>query len=257
MGGHANGSFCWVDLAAHDYDGAVGFYGTIFGWTHEPAPPGGPRYGMFKDGDAVVAGIGEMAPEMKAVMPSVWNSYVQTADARATVAKAKELGGEVVFDAYETPGGTGTLAFLKDPTGAVFALWQPAAHTSPAKLGEPFACCWQELATRDPEAAQAFYGALFGWTFTPGSSPEVVYFISNGDQMIGHFIRMNEQWGDLPPAWTPYFAVKDTDATCEAVKAAGGTVPVEGTDIPAGRFAVIGDVQKAHSYVIQLAHPPG
>ena len=254
MAEHAPGDFCWVDLSAHDYDGARAFYEAVFGWPlANPPGGGGPRYGMFSADDEVVAGMGEVPPEMRGHFPSVWNNYVRTEDVRATVARGTELGARVIFDAYETPSGTGTLAYLADPSGAIFGLWEPAAHTGAARMGEPGSACWQELGTREVEKATAFYEALFGWTIQPSTAPGVEAFLANGDKMIGHVLRLNEAWGDHPPRWMPYFAVEDADATCRSVQAAGGAVVVAATDITAGRFALVRDVQGAHSYVIRLA----
>ena len=43
------------------------------------------------------------------------------ADADATVAKAKQLGGTVIREPWSVPT-VGRIAILKDPTGAVFAI---------------------------------------------------------------------------------------------------------------------------------------
>jgi predicted enzyme related to lactoylglutathione lyase len=251
------GFFCWVDLSAHDYDRAVAFYGEAFEWTHETTSADGPgRYGMFSHDGQVVAGIGEVPQDMQERMPSVWNSYVAVADAAAAAARAEELGGKVIFDAYETPSGTGRLSSIQDPTGAVVAVWEAGTHAGGAKFNTPVSLCWQELATRDAETAAAFYTALFGWEM-PLQDGELAATIAKDGRPQAHVLRMNDQWEGVPPAWSPYFAVEDTDAMVVRVKAAGGAVPVGPVDIPAGRFAVIADAQGAHCYVMQLSEPLG
>lgn len=245
------GMFCWVDLTATDYDGSIAFYGKVFGWTHEDTGPGGGgRYGMFAHDGQIVAGIGEVPPG--APLPAVWNNYVASDDVRASVAKAKALGAEVIFDAYETPTGSGCLAYVKDPTGAVVALWQAKSHAGGAKFNLPVSLCWNELATRDIEAAKTFYAGLFGWTYAHQPGPTPIVVVQNEGRANGHLLQMNEQWEGMPPAWAPYFAVADVDATCAAITANGGTVAVPPTDIAPGRFAVIADPQGAHTYLIRL-----
>lgn len=250
------GQFCWVDLNAKDFDGMQEFYGELFGWelSAQPSPRG--RYGLFTlDGD-IVAGMGEMSAEMvEGGMPSVWNSYVATADCAASVARAKELGGEVLFDTYETPTGSGKLAFLQDREGAVFALWEAKEHIGAQRVNEPGSFSWNELATRDMEAATGFYGELFGWSWqeVPGPAPMAVCAV--GDQMNGHALLMNEQWDGIPPNWAVYFAVGDTDVAVKQVEALGGKVMVPPMDIPQGRFAVVSDPGGAHFYVMKLANP--
>ncbi len=59
----------------------------------------------------------------------------------------------------------GRMAVLADPTGAVFGIWQAGTNVGAGVVNEPGAITWNELNTRDPEAAKAFYGVVFGWTF--------------------------------------------------------------------------------------------
>jgi len=254
---YAPGQFCWVDLNTKDYDGMARFYGELWGWTLETDTTPNGRYGIFLRDGAPVAGMGEMSAEMAAGgMPSVWNSYVAVDDCAAVVAKAKELGAEVLFDAYETPNGSGTLAFLKDPEGAVFALWQGADHSGSAVVNEPGSFSWNELGTWKVDEATKFYTALFGWTTEVTPGPTTVVVFHNEGRPNGHALQMTEEWEGIPPHWSVYFAVEDTDATVKQVEALGGKVHVPPTDIPPGRFSVIEDPGGATSYVIQLASPP-
>src|SRR2546421_4113820 len=55
------------------------------------------------------------------------------------------------------------MAVIRDPTGAVVALWEPRRHIGAGVVGEPGTPCWNELVTSDPECAGAFYGALLAW----------------------------------------------------------------------------------------------
>jgi predicted enzyme related to lactoylglutathione lyase len=63
-----------------------------------------------------------ITPEMGPVPPH-WLSYVFSHDINADLAKAKAAGATVLKEAMEVPN-TGTLAIIKDPQGAVIALWK-------------------------------------------------------------------------------------------------------------------------------------
>jgi hypothetical protein len=108
--------------------------------------------------------------------------------------------------------------------------------------------CWVDTNQPDPEAAVAFYGGLFGWEFenvTPPGAP-VRYFLAllHGDPVAGV--------ASLPPgperavAFDTYVWVTDTDETAAKVRAAGGTVLGEPTDVgEAGRTALCADSEGA------------
>ena len=57
-------------------------------------------------------------------MPSYWGVYFTVADADATVARAQELGGSVMFGPDDTP--VGRLAAIVDPQGGNFSIMQPS-----------------------------------------------------------------------------------------------------------------------------------
>jgi predicted enzyme related to lactoylglutathione lyase len=109
----------WNELATKDAARAKEFYTEVFGWdTSEMESPNG-TYTMFKIGDEWAGGMMQVQDQ-----PSYWGIYFQVADAAATAAKAKELGGQAMMgpDRFE---GVGNIAILLDPQGAVFGIIQP------------------------------------------------------------------------------------------------------------------------------------
>ena len=56
--------------------------------------------------------------------PSVWLSYAQVDDIKASTAKARSLGARIMKDVTEVPGA-GWLSIITDPTRATLGLWQP------------------------------------------------------------------------------------------------------------------------------------
>jgi uncharacterized protein len=106
---------------------------------------------------------------------------------------------------------------------------------------------WIDIEHRDVEAAQAFYRALFGWTFAdatpPGASPRYAVAKLNGLDAAG-IGGVAEAAGRAvgPSAWNTYIAVTDADAAAARIEAAAGRVLVGPFDVgEAGRSAVCAD----------------
>jgi predicted enzyme related to lactoylglutathione lyase len=115
------GIFSWNELMTRDADASAKFYAELFGWTREDMDMGGITYGMFKTGGRPVGGMIVLPPEAES-MPVMWMGYVTVQNLEASVAKAGELGAEVLKEITATP--MGRFAILADPQGAVIGLWQ-------------------------------------------------------------------------------------------------------------------------------------
>lgn len=140
------------------------------------------------------------------------------------------------------------MAYLADPEGAVFALWQAGKHCGASLANERDTWCWNELDAKDIQTSAGFYRSLLGWRSEADDGGIEMFYL--GDHPIGHGMNIQPEWGDMPPVWMVYFRVDDTDETCRRVEAAGGKIHVPGMDIPAGRFALLEDPQGAMFYVI-------
>jgi uncharacterized protein len=112
-----------------------------------------------------------------------------------------------------------------DPAGAVLCVWEPRAHIGAGRVNDVGCMGWNELQTRDSEAAGDFYGGLFGWETEPIEvDGRLVYTtIKNSGNQNGGFMPMAEQHGDAPFFWLPYFTVSSRDAAMEKARAL--TVP--------------------------------
>ncbi|MEM9049912.1 MAG: VOC family protein [Pseudomonadota bacterium] len=104
---------------------------------------------------------------------------------------------------------------------------------------------WLELNTRDPEAAEAFYTKVLGWTIetVPMADGAPYRLIKNGDTLVGGIFLMEEDYfKGIPNHWFHYFAVEDIDETHAAVLAAGGEIRRPPFDVPeVGRVMIILD----------------
>lgn len=238
---HEPGTFCWIELATSDPQGAKSFYTGLFGWTVNEFPMGEQgMYYIFQKNGRDAAAMYQKGPEQEGIPPN-WMSYVNVASADEAVAKAKSLGATAMmepFDVYDF----GRMAVLADPQGAVFSLWQAMKNIGVQIRDEEGTLCWNELQARDLDKAKEFYPALFGWTLKGGPEYAEIHIGSRG---IGGMMESKAPPG-APSFWLPYFWTDDCDGTVEKASAAGGQVHVPPTDIPnAGRFAVIQDPQGA------------
>jgi predicted enzyme related to lactoylglutathione lyase len=242
------GTFCWVDLVTTDPAGAKAFYGGLFGWKSEDTPAGeAGTYAMLRlDGDEV-GGLYEMGAERREQgIPPHWFSYVSVESADEVAARAGELGGTVYGDAFDVMG-FGRMAIVEDPEGAVLAAWEPRTHVGASRVNDAGCMTWNELQTRDPETASAFYSRLFGWETEPieEDGKRVYTTINNAGSQNGGFMSMTEQHGDAPPHWLPYFTVASCDDAVAKVRELGGGTLVGPLELPAGRIAVVSDPQGA------------
>lgn len=250
---HRPGTFCWIDLSTPDQDQAGEFYGALFGWTlkedENAEQTGGYRTAQL-EGNA----IGGVMKLMQEGQPPAWLAYVCVEDADATVAKARQAGATV----YAEPMSVldyGRMAVLADPTGAVVGVWQPGVHTGADLVNEPNAMSWNELNTRDPGAAKAFYGEVFGWNFEDKEFEGTGTYTTIGldGDGFGGLIDITERVpAEVPAHWLVYFAVEDADATIETAKQNGAEIPAGPFDIAeVGRIAVVKDPWGAFFAVIQ------
>lgn len=246
---HAPGSFCWIELATTDQNAAKSFYGSLFGWAVEDMPMGpNDFYTMFKLQGRNAGAAYTMRPEDRARgVPPHWMLYITVASADEAVRRAAELGGKVLAPPLDVPDA-GRMSVIQDPTGAVFAVWQPRQHTGTGIAGVDGTLCWADLSTSDQEKASAFYSALFGWQIMKeDEDPAHNYFhIKNGEEFIGGIPPASYRNPNVPPHWMLYMQVSDVDASAAKAKKLGAKLLLEPTTMEdAGRMAVLADPQGA------------
>jgi predicted enzyme related to lactoylglutathione lyase len=242
----------WADLSSPDLDESASFYGELLGWeARDPGEEYG-GYRTFASGDNVVAGL---APTQDEDQPPSWNVYIAVADADETAGKVEEAGGEVVVKPMDV-GELGRMAFFADPGGAQFGVWQAKEHKGADVVSEPGAPAWHQVNTRDPEEAEEFYSAVFGWESDKVDTGGADYWEWQLDgKSVGGMFRMGDDFpDDLPPHWIVYFAVEDADAATEKAKEGGAQVRAEPFDNEAGRFSVLTD---PHGAAFALIHQGG
>jgi predicted enzyme related to lactoylglutathione lyase len=112
--------------------------------------------------------------------------------------------------------------------------------------------CWVETRQRDPQRACAFYGALFGWRFSP-----------QGDGLVAHAgggdVAGVAPLGPLAgAAWITHVRVRGVAATVAAVQSAGGSLAAPpASAVPAGWAALVRDPAGALLGVWETGGHPG
>jgi predicted enzyme related to lactoylglutathione lyase len=251
------GTFSYAELATSDADGAKEFYSALFGWEPEDVPVGDEMiYTMLRLGGKTVGALykSEQAPH------PAWMSYVTVEDADATAARAKEQGANVMTEPFDVMT-FGRMAVLQDPTGAVFAAWQPKESIGAQLVNDPGAMSLNQLNTTDVAAAREFYGELFAWRTEQVSSGEQEYWgLYNGDNLNGGMMPMPDEQAQagVPSHWIVYFTTTDLDESVAKIEELGGQILLPPLDIPGvssspdaepeaggGRIAVAHDPQGA------------
>lgn len=112
-------SLVWNELYTRDRDSSVSFYESVFGWEHASDENG---YVMFKADGRIQAGLMAM-DESYGDMPPNWTVYFLVEDINESVAKVKELGGNVLVP--PSPAGEmGHFSVVQDPQGGSFTIMQ-------------------------------------------------------------------------------------------------------------------------------------
>lgn len=281
---YISGVPCWIDLTPHDVDAAMAFYGGLFGWEFEErTPPGAPvRYAYAHIEGETVAAIGSADGEGPSQgEPAAWNSYVWVDDADDAVARAIAAGGEQVASPADLgkDGSVGRVATVRDPEGALIGLWQPRENRGLQRVNAHGSVNFNDLHTRDDAAAEAFYGAVFGWgriavgdgqawalpaygdfleQRTPGNRARQAEFGAPArfDEVVASISGIPEEDTGTAAHWGVTFSVDDADAVVARASELGGEVLQEPVDLPWVRSAVIRDPQGAVLDIGQFTGAP-
>jgi len=163
-------------------------------------------------------------------------------DVHAAVVKVRAAGGTAEQPEQQPYG---LVANCVDNQGMAFAL-QEAPRTSRRPLARPGHGELVYLTVTVPDSARFrdFYGALFGWTFTPGR-------VVDGWSVHGATPMTGMSGGASRPAVLPMYGVRDVVAAVAAVRASGGTA-TDPEDQPYGTTSECVDDQGLKFYLGQV-----
>ncbi len=103
---------------------------------------------------------------------------------------------------------------------------------------------WNELMTRDVEAAKKFYATTLGWKFESMPMPNGTYWIAKlGDAPAGGMMSIDlPEFAGEPESWFAYISVDNVDERTRKLTAGGGKILREPFDVPGvGRIAIVQD----------------
>ncbi|MEU9979077.1 VOC family protein [Streptomyces sp. NPDC051014] len=231
---YTEGVPCWVDVQLPDVEAGKRFYGGLFGWTFEDA--GGGAAWARLDG----AGVARLSRKRDGRMPTVWTVYFATPDIGDLARRILAAGGQIV-NAPVPVRDLGTAALAADPQGAVFGLWQAAAHPGFGVRHAPGTFAWAQLYTSDTDAANVFYGQLFNEAlFGAGARPD-----------FGRAPVTDVFAAGMPSQFVVHFRTGDVAAAVGAVLELGGRVQAPPFETSYGKVAVVTDNQGASFALLQ------
>jgi predicted enzyme related to lactoylglutathione lyase len=287
--GYIPGVPCWVDASEPHAEAAVDFYRGLFGWEFEEAmPPGSEGNYLIARGEAASSSIFDISGELRsgdvagirsilegAPPVATWNTYFWVDSADDAAAKVRGAGGAVVVEPFHFLDFCRTAVFT-DREGAAFSVWEAKEHKGAGLVNDPGAVVFNNLNTRDVEAARSFYGSLFGWqTAGIGGGAEGWTLPGYGDwldrehhpglrmqmaeagapdgfeDVVASIIPIPDDQPETPAHWSVTFASADADATAAKATELGGKVIVAPFDAPWStptytiRMTVIADPQGA------------
>lgn len=247
---HAPGTPCWVSLMVHGLAATEEFYGALFGWEFRPGPQQlGPYVRALLDGHEV-AGIGQLPPDRH--LPIAWTPYFASRNADLTAETVRSCGGTIGVGPLDA-ADAGRLAIGSDPSGAVFGVWQPAAHLGTAVSDVAGTPAWNELLTFESATVAKFYRTVFGYEEEPVVSADFDYVtLQLGGRPVAGVHGMGQSLPrDRGPHWVTYFQVDDVGDALDHLVHLGGTVLKAVRDTPQGRVAAVADPEGARFALLQ------
>jgi predicted enzyme related to lactoylglutathione lyase len=228
------GRFVWDELLTTDVEGAKKFYSALVPWKMKPWDDE-TSYTLIENAGVEIGGIATPSGEGRKVewMPSV---YVYDLD--ACIRQVPRIGGTVVRPPEEIPN-MGCWSLIAGPDGARISIFEPADPPKPGNERAPGVgeFSWHELMSGDYKASWEFYRQLFGWEKIDEHQVDRLgtYFIfgRKGAATGGMFTRSAE----MPPAsWVCYLQCESVAKGVETVRANGGRVMREPSEVPGGSW---------------------
>ena len=119
------GTIGWFDLTVPNAEAVRDFYQAVTGWSASEVAMGGySDYCMTPPGQTdPVAGVCH-ARGHNADLPAQWLIYITIADLDASISQCTAHGGQVLAGP-KSLAGQGRMCVIRDPAGAVAALFEP------------------------------------------------------------------------------------------------------------------------------------
>jgi len=97
-----------------------------------------------------------------------------------------------------------------------------------------------EIRSTDPDATRAFFGQLFGWTYSDGAYPGYTFVATGAEGGPPAAISPLQGDGD---AVLFFLAVEDVESTLSEAERLGGSIVQPAQQVPGVTFGVFADPQ--------------
>ena len=233
-----HGDAGYASLWVPDLERGQRFYSAVLGWPgpgqpvhRPPSEPGGLQQGMASPDDLAYS--------------TLMIAY-GVDDLDASLDTVASEGGTAEPPTTETWGRT---AMCADPDGIRFALYELPSEDGrgprPAANGSASGdLAYVTMSVHDSARSRQFYGAVLGWTFTPGHA-------ADGWQVTNTVPMTGLHGGADRPRVVPMYLVHDIRAAVRKVTDAGGTA-TEPQLQPYGWTSTCEDDQGTAFYLGQL-----
>ena len=221
----AMGDFVWCDLSTFRPDTTARFYRALFGWQFdEITQPDGTPYLIGSAAGREAAGLYEMPEKFQQIgMPSFWMTYIEVADAAATVELANANGAKVEFGPVPF-GESASIALIRDPLGAGFTVYQGSDLAPRAAAAGDGHMVWNALYVSSVETVADFYQALFGWQISRERTAADLYAVSSPAGDIASIYEFDDAARGEYQFWGVHFGVADIAAASDQVRQEGGEI---------------------------------
>lgn len=236
------GDVGYYSLWVPDVGRAAAFYAAVLGWSYTTAS----GHRMVRDA-AVPHGLVDLAAARREFWPDQDHPTLFCSrgvdDLDAAIARVRIAGGH----AEESPDRAhGRTVSCVDDQGMPFSLHENGPETSrpPVNGARQGDLAYLTLEVTDGARARDFYGAVFGWTFSPGRA-------ADGWELHDPRPMTGLHGGHEQPTAVPMYRVDDIAAAVERVRTAGGTA-TDPERQPYGLMADCVDDQGTPFYLGQL-----
>ena len=240
-----HGNFVWYELMTTDAKAAEAFYTAVVGWAAKDAGMPNMSYTLLSAGDAQVAGMMTMPPEVcEAGWKPGWVGHIGVDDVDAYTKRVSQAGGKVHREPTDIPG-IGRFSVVADPQGASYMMFQGSGEmpkpAAPMTLGH---VGWHELHASDWAKAFDFYSGLYGWKKGDAMDmgPMGVYQIfaaRDAEENMAIGGMMNDAQAPAP-YWLYYFSVPSIEAAMGRIKGNGGQILHGPVEVPGGMWIING-----------------
>ncbi|MGX1931086.1 VOC family protein [Flagellimonas sp. 2504JD4-2] len=209
-------NFVWTDLSTFDLEVSKIFYSEVFGWNYQQIDT---DYHYAYKANKETSGLYLMPKTFVDMgMPSFWMPYIQVDSVSEAVSKAKTLDGRV--ELTESMGGFGSVALIRDPSGAGFTVYD-GNQLNARTVDSEGTMVWNELFVSDIKLVLDFYSHLFDWTMEETEHKRLLVHNNVGEN-IAAIQQLDNEIKGKHEYWAVFFKVANIDSTISKVLELGG-----------------------------------